>query len=127
MNYTSANKMVKLKLDRNKQLIRILNIESKIAKLEMVKRVRLVVFNNMYIEGLEKINTIEQNQLITYSLERENEIILITNDLNSKDIQIEDLQADILKLQKDFLQVISEINTMNASIPTHGIITNYRT
>ena len=126
MNFTTANAMIKLKLEHNKHIIDLLNIESKIAKLEMIIKMRLVIFNTNYIEDLNKINLIEKKQLYEYDLDREKLSRDMTSALNNRDVNISDIQLDTINLKNSFLSKLELINKLNECIPTSGFIANYK-
>lgn len=125
MHFTTANTMVKLKLRRNEQIINLLNIETKIAKLEMLMRYRLVTHNTTYVTRLQEINDIERQQLNIYDLSREHNIKVLTTNLNNFDIELDTLKKDILDLKYKFIDILALVNDINSTIPEGGIITNF--
>lgn len=126
MQYTSANLMTKTKIERNKLLQTLLGINIKIAKLEMIIKMRFVTYTTGYIESLKKINEIEKKQLNEYCINRERLVNYMVDALNKNDFKFDDLKLDIIKLKDCLFDNLSALNYLNQNIPTTGIITNFK-
>jgi uncharacterized protein YlxW (UPF0749 family) len=126
MLFTTANDMIKLKIKRNFNILEMLELESKISKLEMLIRYRLLKSNAAYIKEIKKITAVEVRQLNEYSLSREAEILKLTCSLNNIDFNIAELQSEIRDLKNQCIAVIDKINKLDESIPENGSVTNIR-
>ena len=126
MNFTTANSMVKIKIERNDTIKTVLELENKIAKLEMVIKYRLLKHNSIYIEILDKINDIEKNQLYEYSLYREDQVTKLTNDINQMNYGIADIKKEINELKTNYNKMINRVLELDKSIPDYRLITNVK-
>lgn len=125
MKFTTAYHYVKTKMDRNKYLIEVFEIESKIAKLEMVIRLRLLKQNEKYVETLKNINEIESMQLYEYSLDREKEVKILTDIINNTSLSVDDIKKDIIHLSMKCAHMLSMVNILNSAIPNNISVYNY--
>lgn len=126
MLFTTANDMIKLKIKRNFNILEMLELESKISKLEMLIRYRLLKSNAIYIEEIKKITAVEVKQLNEYSLCREAEILKLTYNLNNIDFNIAELQSEIRDLKNQCVAIMDKIDKLDANIPENGFVTNIR-
>lgn len=117
MSFTTSHDLVRIKIKRNENLVKLLSIESKISKLEMIMLYRRVSHNTKYVKLLEEINDIERLQLYDYSLEREHQIKILTNEVNEMTTNTADLKKEILPLKTQFMETITIIQKLNNSIP----------
>lgn len=124
MKITTAYPFIKTNIERNKKLIDLFNIESSVAKLEMVAKLRVIKRNEKYIETLNEINKIEAKQLYEYSVKRAAEVAKLTEIINKRELELSDIKADILRLVEKSLEVVGVINALNASVPDMTYITN---
>ena len=122
MLYTTAYHITRIKLERNENLIKLMNLESKISKLEMIIQYRRVTHNAKYVEILNKINDIERKQMYDYSIAREHEVRELTRQANDMTAEIDDIKNDILPLKNQFMETIMNIRTLNDSIPDNAYI-----
>lgn len=124
--FTSAHTMVKLKIQRNRKIINLLEIENKIIKLEMVSRHRLLNHNNAHIQQVNKIINVETEQLLEYKLHREEYVTDLTNEINDTTLDVETLQSEINELKNQFKIITTEIKQINETIPVLTYIINYK-
>lgn len=122
--YTTTYQLTQIKLKRNANMVNLLNLESKIAKLEMIISYRRVIHNTQYADMLDKINEIERKQLYDYSIDRENKVKLLTDKVNEMNSNIEDIKQEIVPLKHKFLETITAINSLNSSIPDKVYVCN---
>ena len=116
--------MIKQKIKRNFNVLEIIELENKITKLEMIIKYRLLKYNDAFVKEIKKINQIEVQQLYQYSLEREAEIINLTNNINSLELNIKDIQNEINEMKNQCLFIIDKINKLDEEIPLSGFISN---
>lgn len=126
-NIDTSHNLTKLKINRNKNLITMLEIENKIIKLEMVIKYRLLVHNMKYIEELNKINDIERKQLYEFDIQRHINIKELTHGINNMNISVDDVKKDIMSLKPVFLKTVDSIKTLTKCMPKTVIIHNIKT
>jgi hypothetical protein len=125
MNSTTLHDMIAMKLFRNKNIIRTLELGNKVIKLEMIARYRVVQQNTERIAKAQAINAIEEKQLHKYDLIRESEVLILTEEYNNIELDISDMYKELLILKEQILECQTNINNMNSKIPSHGSGTNY--
>ena len=126
LEFTTATELVKLKIEKNKKMIELLDTENKILKKEMLLRYKLVEFNNERIKDIEKINDIEKQQLNNYSLVRESEVSVIIDIINNAKIDVQDIISTRAQLYNDKNTLMREIQTLESQIPEKTMVTNLK-
>jgi hypothetical protein len=124
MKYSSAYPIIRTKIERNNNLIRLFKVKSSISKLEMIMHLRILKQNDVYISLIDEINAIEQKQLYEFTIERDVKIATLTNLINNTQINIKDLEKEMEKLTLKNKELIDLLKKMNSSIPETINVTN---
>lgn len=124
LKFSSAEDIVKTKIERNNLMTKLLGLQNEIMKREMTARYRLMKINEQRIKNIEKINSIENKQIIEYTKIRECEIASLTNLVNEQ-ANISDLIFEIESIKKEYDSLLTQINDLNGKIPNNAVITNY--
>jgi hypothetical protein len=125
-NFTTAQSLVDIKIQRNNALIELLDTESKILKKGMVINYRWVEHNKEKVDLIKKINDIETQQLQIYCPVRQDAVKDLTEQVNVIDVDIKNTHEEIKKLQIKCQELLVQIRELNSQIPNQTIVTNYR-
>lgn len=126
MSYTTAEKLVEIKIERNNEQRKIIELENEILKREMKIRYRIIECNIKKIDIIKQINAIEELQKIEYSLEREAEVTALTNEVNTLNVDINDLLEKNINDVEERKKAIRKALLLNSSIPEKTIVTNFK-
>lgn len=124
MKYSSAYPIIRTKIERNNNLIKLFKVKSSISKLEMIMHLRILKQNDVYISLIDEINAIEQKQLYEYTIERDKEIAALTYLINNTQIDIKDLEKEMENLTLKNKELIDLLKKMNSCIPDTINVTN---
>lgn len=109
--------LVRLRLKRNEEIKKLLDVENKIIKLEMLIVYRRLAHNTEYKSKVDEMNKLDLAQLTDYRLSREHEIKSLASIINGSEANVQDLKDDIEKLRPELLQAIENIKLINAKMP----------
>lgn len=126
MSYTTAEKLVEIKIERNNEQRKIIELENEILKREMKIRYRIIECNIKKIDIIKQINAIEELQKIEYSLEREAKVTALTNEVNTLNVDINDLLEKNINDVEERKKAIRKALLLNSSIPEKTIVTNFK-
>lgn len=125
ITYTTAKEMLNLKIQRNKLFLELIEIENKIIKADMVIKYRALNHNAERIKMINEINEIESDQYKEYSLERENRVNSLIEQI-SKPCDVGLIKKEIDDLKEEYSHQMLKIQEINSKIPETGVVTNFR-
>jgi hypothetical protein len=124
MKISTANKITKIKIIRNFYLINLFKMQESVLKKEMVIKFRCLSSIGDKITDINKVNSIERKQINEYNLERETEILLLTNSVNSVP-DINCLKTELKELNEKINNVMCIIFELNKLIPESTYVYNF--
>ncbi len=127
MKFSSLSAHIEQKILRNNLLIQIFELEQKIAKAEMVIRLRILKHNENNIKTLSSINSLEKEQQMEFSIDREYKIRELIYEINTKRVDIEELNKEVDENNKKIQDLFKQINSINLNIPIAKLVINYDT
>ena len=125
-DFSTAEELIVIKQERNNCLIDLLRVEGILLKKDMYMRQLIINFNEKRVDMIHKINEIEEKQKITYSLVRESDIAMLTNEVNIAELDLSAFKVDIIQLQMKYRQLLDQVGELNSKIPEVGVVTNVR-
>lgn len=126
IEYSTAENLIQIKQERNNCLIELLKIEEKMLQQNMYKNQLIINFNKKRIEEIHKINKIEDLQKKKYSLIRENEITMLTEQINLDYLDLSHMYKKTMEYKKKYIETLQKINLLNSKIPDKSTVTNVK-
>lgn len=124
MQHVNPYELVKLRMMRNAEIAKLLEIENKVLRLELIATYRKIQTNIKTAKILKEMNDIEKLQSIHYDTNRDHDIKMLTTTLNNIIPNIKEIKDEIINLQPEFEEVTRNIKEINKIMPTAIIITD---
>lgn len=118
MFFSNNHVLARNKLKRNNGLIILLELETKIAKLEMRMMFRRITHNTKFIEILNQLNVLERKQMIKYDVIREYDIKILTASLNDMEIKTDDIKKEVAEIKPLFNEAAGKLEELNNKVYT---------
>jgi len=130
IKYYDPNDLINMKIERNNLSIQLLTTQKNIFQAECDIRNICMKICDAKQALINSMIRVERLQIDDYTKERENSINEIMRELDGleeiwrPDTKMLDLK--LLKLQKDFYDLMFQVEQLNFKIPTHGVTLNIK-
>jgi hypothetical protein len=124
--FSSVSDLIDIKINRNNTFIELLDAQTKILRKQILINHRWALSNQKKQELLKQLNDIEEIQRSEYSLVLQEEIAKLVFEVDESTPEVDELTADIKKLQIHGAELLEKMNALNIQIPDKTTVTNFK-